>query len=237
VTVTVRPRKPELWERFAEENAYQYIKTDLADRSPEAFWQSGERTVCEEMVPLLQEFNISRRCGLEIGCGVGRLVLPLSQVFHRMIGIDISDGMVRRAKEAACQRQISNAEFVAVGEPAPLPAALPQDVGEISFIYSLLVFQHIPDFGTIESYIAGIGQMLSHDGAAYLQFDTRAQTMPYHFKTALPDLVLPKYWRRGIRRIRRDPAEIESTFARQGLKIVQEWMPRTADHRYLLRAS
>jgi len=120
---TVQLRKPELWERFAEENAYQYIKTDLADGSPEAFWQSGERTVREEIVPLLEEFSVSRCCGLEIGCGVGRLVLPLSQVFHRMIGIDISNGMVRRAREAAHQRQSNNVEFVALSEPGALPTA------------------------------------------------------------------------------------------------------------------
>jgi SAM-dependent methyltransferase len=236
--VAAHPRKhPERWERFAEDNAYQYIKTDLADGSHEAFWQSGETTVREDLVPLLEEFQLSRDCGLEIGCGVGRLVLPLSQVFRRMIGIDISKGMIRRAQESARQRQITNAQFVAISEPGGLLAVLPQEVGRVSFVYSLLVFQHIPDFQTIESYIAVIGQMLSQDGAAYLQFDTRVQTLPYYLKTALPDFVLPKYVRRGIRRIRRNPSEIEKTFVRHGLKVIQEKTPRSTDHRYLLRLS
>jgi SAM-dependent methyltransferase len=225
------------WERFAEDNAYEYIKTDLADRSGEAFWQSGEAAVREEFVPLLDELRFARDCGLEIGCGVGRLVLPFSRLFGRMIGVDISEGMVRRAQEHARQRKIANVQFVAITEPSRLIAALPQDVGRVSFIYSVLVFQHIPDFQTIESYIAAIGQMLSHDGAAYLQFDTRPQTLPYHVKTAMPDFVLPKYWRRGIRRIRRSSLEIERAFARHGLKVVQERTPGSADHRYLLRVS
>jgi SAM-dependent methyltransferase len=233
----VQPRNPERWERFAEDNAYQYIKTDLTDGNLDAFWQSGETTVREELAPLLAEFNISRDCGLEIGCGVGRLVLPLSRVFRRMIGIDISNGMVRRAQESARSREITNAQFVAVSEPGELPIALPQEVGKVSFVYSLLVFQHIPDFQIIESYVAAIRQMLSPDGAAYLQFDTRPATLAYHLKTALPDFVLPKYLRRGIRRIRRSPSEIQKTFARNGLSVIQERTPRSADHHYLLRVS
>ena len=233
----IRPRKAELWEKFAEDDAYTYIKTDLVDGNLEAFWQSGETTVREELLPLVEEFKIPRECGLEIGCGVGRLVQPLSRFFRQMIGIDISNGMVRRAQESARQRQITNAQFVTVSEPAGLPAALPRGVGKVSFVYSLLVFQHIPDFEVIESYIAAISQMLSPDGAAYLQFDTRAETLPYHLKTALPDFVLPKYLRRGIRRIRRDPSDIERIFARYGLKVVAERLPRSVDHRYLLRAS
>jgi SAM-dependent methyltransferase len=233
----IQPRKPELWERFAEENAYQYIKTDLADGNHEAFWQSGETTVHEELAPLLAEFHIPRDCGLEIGCGVGRLVLPLSRVFGRMNGIDISNGMVRRAQESARRRQITNAQFVAISEPSELPTALPQEVGKVSFVYSLLVFQHIPDFQIIESYIAAIRQMLARDGAAYLQFDTRPETLAYHLKNALPDFVLPKYLRRGIRRIRRSPSEIQKTFARHGLNVIQEGTPHSADHRYLLRVS
>jgi SAM-dependent methyltransferase len=235
--LAVQPQKPELWEKFAEDNAYKYIKTDLAGDSAEAFWQSGEATVREELVPLLEEFGISRDCGLEIGCGVGRLVLPLCHVFRQMIGLDVSNGMVRRAQEFARQRQIANAQFVAVSDPSALLAAIPQALGKVSFVYSLLVFQHIPDFQIIESYIAAISQLLSRDGAAYLQFDTRVQTLPYHLKTALPDFVLPKYVRRGIRRIRRNPADIERTFAQHGLRVIQQRIPRSADHRYVLRAS
>jgi hypothetical protein len=145
--------------------------------------------------------------------------------------------MIRRAQESARQRQITNAQFVAISEPGGLLAALPQEVGRVSFVYSLLVFQHIPDFQTIESYIAVIGQMLSRDGAAYLQFDTRVRTLPYYLKTALPDFVLPRYVRRGIRRIRLNPSEIEKAFVRHGLKVIQEKTPRSTDHRYLLRVS
>lgn len=235
--LAVQPRSSERWERFAEDNAYKYIKTDLADDSPETFWQSGEKTVSEEFIPLLEEFGVSRDCAVEIGCGVGRLVLPLCHVFRQMIGIDVSTGMVSRAQEFARQHQTSNAQFVAVSQPSALLNALPRELGKASFIYSLLVFQHIPDFQIIESYIAAISQLLSRDGAAYLQFDTRVETLPYHLKSALPDFVLPKFWRRGIRRIRRNPSDIEKTFARYGLKIVQERMPRSADHRYLLRTS
>jgi SAM-dependent methyltransferase len=234
--LAIHSRKgPELWERFAEENAYKYIKTDRDGDNPESFWQSGETLVSNELVPLIEEFKIPRECGLEIGCGVGRLVLPLSRIFRRMIGADVSNGMVRRAQEFAGQQLITNAQFVAITEPQALLSVLSQDIGKISFAYSLLVFQHITDFKIIDSYIAVIAQMLAPEGAAYLQFDTRDETWLYHVKSVLPDFMLPKYLRRGIRRIRRSRIEIEQAFARYGLRIVREEAPGSADHRYLLR--
>ena len=51
--------------------------------------------------------------------------------------------------------------------------------------------------------------MLSDRGIGYLQFDTRPPGWLYEVKTALPDFLLPRFWRRGIRRIRRDPSELE----------------------------
>jgi SAM-dependent methyltransferase len=230
-------KRPERWEKFAEADACGYIMTDLAGGGPDAFWQSGEKTVREELLPVLGEFGVPLDCGVELGCGVGRLLLPLSRVFQRMVGVDIAEGMVRRGQAFARQQQITNARFVAIAAPGGLPGALGEETPRVTFVYSLLVFQHISDFQIIESYLAAIGKILSPDGIAYLQFDTRARTLPYHVKTMLPDFLLPKFFRRGIRRIRRSPAELEGAFARSGLRILQERTPRSAEHRYVVRAA
>ncbi len=225
----------EKWEQFAETNPFAYIMTDLAEAGQEAFWQSGESTVREEILPVLDEGNVPRDLGLEIGCGVGRLVLPLSRIFGQTIGVDISRGMVRQAISFANERGVTNARFVAVDSPDELPSAVPDAVGQVTFIYSLLVFQHIQDFQVIESYLSAVRRLLRHDGTAYLQFDTRNQTLDYKVKMVIPDFMLPRLLRRGIRRVRREPSEIEYAFARNGLRVIREMTASTSYHRYVVQ--
>lgn len=223
------------WNEFAENDAFGYIMTDLAGSDPQMFWDSGEKLVKEELLPIVKEFGVKPAVGLEIGCGVGRLILPLCTVFESMVGADISEGMTQRAGVFAAKRGVSNARFVTVADPVKLPSTLADVTGQVTFIYSLLVFQHIPHFETIDSYLEAVSRLLSPDGIAYLQFDTRGQTFPYWVKTALPDALLPRFWRRGVRRIRRSPSEVENSLATKGLRIIAEKSPRTAYHRYVLR--
>jgi hypothetical protein len=99
------------------------------------------------------------------------------------------------------------------------------------------VFQHISELSVIEGYLHIIRVLLHKDGLAYLQFDTRPRDFPYRLKTRLPDCLLPRFWRKGIRRIRRSPEELEACIRRAGMKIVGELTPNTAYHRYILRLS
>ena len=225
----------ELWERFAEADPYTYILTDLKSPDPKKFWESGERTVQAELLPLIRERAIRRRIGLELGCGVGRLLFPMARNFEEMVGVDIAEGMVRRAVSFAGDNGIRNVGLTAISGPEHLLHKAGEYAGKIDFLYSLLVFQHIPDFPVIEGYLHAVNELLEKNGIAYLQFDTREQDLFYQWKTGLPDFVLPRFWRRGIRRIRRSSAEIEVCLGRTGLEIVGELDPRSAYHRYILR--
>jgi hypothetical protein len=51
----------EVWERFAEADPYTYILTDLKSADPRKFWESGERTVEGELLPLIRERVIRRQ--------------------------------------------------------------------------------------------------------------------------------------------------------------------------------
>jgi SAM-dependent methyltransferase len=225
----------ELWERFAEADPYRYILTDLKSADPKKFWESGERTVQAELLPLIRERAIRRRIGLELGCGVGRLLFPMARHFEEMVGVDIAEGMVRRAVSYAGDNGIHNVDLKAISGPEHLLHKAGEYAGKIDFLYSLLVFQHIPDFAVIEGYLYAVNELLEENGIAYLQFDTRDQDLFYQWKTGLPDFVLPRFWRRGIRRIRRSRAEIEECVKRARLETVGELAPRSAYHRYILR--
>jgi cyclopropane fatty-acyl-phospholipid synthase-like methyltransferase len=228
-------RSAQFWERFAQNDPYTYILTSLQEPDPQKFWQSGEATVNQELLPLIQARRLTPGIGLELGCGVGRLVFPLAQHFREVLGLDISEGMIRRSLTFARANNIHNTTFTVISGPQDLLHKLGSYAGKIDFLFSLLVFQHVSDLSMIKGYLHVIGILLGKNGTAYLQFDTRQQDYLYHIKSTLPDFLLPRFWRRGIRRIRRSTEEIESAFRCAGLEIIGEWAPRTHYHRYLIR--
>ena len=230
-----RESASECWEKFAKDDPYTYILTSLKNRDPREFWQSGQKTADAELLPLIRARGIFQGTGMEIGCGVGRLVFPLASHFQEMIGVDIAEGMVQRAEHFARDKGISNVSFSTVSGPEDLLRRAGSYEGKISFLYSLLVFQHIPDLPMIDGYLNVIGSLLEDGGIAYLQFDTRPKDFAYHVKSNAPEFLLPRFWRKGIRRIRRSPDEIESGIRNAGLEIVGELAPSTAYHRYILR--
>jgi len=227
----------ERWEKFAKEDPYTFILTSLKNSDAWELWQSGHRTVQQELLPLVRARGISPGIGMELGCGVGRLVFPLAAHFQEIVGVDIAAGMVQRARVFARNNGISNVSFLPITGPENLLHRAGKYAGSIDFLYSLLVFQHIPDLSMIEGYLHVISVLLGANGIAYLQFDTRPSNIAYRLKSQLPDFLLPRFWRRGIRRIRRFPAELERGIHRAGLKIIGELTPFTAYHRYILRKS
>jgi len=233
ITVTFK----EKWEQFAQSNPYKYILTTGRLVESGEFWRTGERAVETEILPLLEQYNVRRHIGLELGCGIGRLAAPLASHFQHVVGVDISPSMIERAVAIARGRRINNISYYAVSGPEDLLHQCGELSGSCDFVYSILVFQHIPDFSMIEGYLHVIRILLGERGLAYLQFDTRFCSLAYRFKTRLPDFLLPRFWRRGIRRIRRVPDDVERALKSAHLDIIARENPRSANDRFLLRIS
>lgn len=227
----------EQWEQFAQSNPYRYILTTPKLVDTREFWKSGEHTIATEILPFLRRYNVRRHLGMELGCGIGRLVVPLASHFQRVVGVDVSPSMVQRATSFARDNGINNVSFCAIAGPEDFLHQCGELSSSCDFLYSILVFQHIPDFSMIEGYLHVIRILLHERGLAYMQFDTRPRTVAYRLKTQLPDFLLPRFWRRGIRRIRRSPDEIEQAIKRASLEIVAQHSPGSAYHQYLLRIS
>jgi|SRR5579872_113691 len=225
------------WDDFARIDPYTYIMTHLPQGNREAFWQSGENVVSEELVPVICKNAVSFGTALEIGCGVGRLVFPMATHFERVFGLDISPEMVRQAAALATQKNITNARFLTLADYQSRPENLGLAAGSVDFIYSLLVFQHIPEFRCIKDYFELVRLLLSPRGVAYLQFDTRPLGFAYAVKNALPDFLLPRFVRRGIRRIRRTAEQLEASFGECGLHIMENRDAATEYNRYVLGKS
>lgn len=77
-----------------------------------------------------------RSTTLHIGCGIGRIEKNLATSVKKCYGVDISNVMIHQAKQYT---KYKNCEFIATnGEE------LPFSDNYFEFIYSLLVFQHMP---------------------------------------------------------------------------------------------
>src|SRR5688572_27682718 len=53
---------------------------------------------------------------VEVGCGTGRILIPLAQAGHRVTGIDSSTAMLARAEQAAARAGVSDQVLLSLGE-------------------------------------------------------------------------------------------------------------------------
>lgn len=153
------------WERRARENAPFYICTTAAE-SAEAFAASGERDLAEQVLDGLDvrpDWKV-----LEIGCGIGRLLKPLSMRVARAVGVDLSEEMIRRGREYCAGRP--NVELHRTdGSLDFLPA------GGLDFVYSHIVFQHVPRKAYVERYLREAARVLKPGGLLRVQVDGRTR--------------------------------------------------------------
>lgn len=146
------------WDKRARENARYYVATGRKDWTDEEFFDSGRRTVAEEiltdMINICQGNDPAQMRVLEIGCGAGRVTHALSEVFGEVHGVDVSSEMVDLARQALKDRPKVRIHKNNGMDLSVLPD-LPFD-----FAFSSIVFQHIPSREIIENYIREVHRLL-----------------------------------------------------------------------------
>jgi SAM-dependent methyltransferase len=157
------------WDSKARENAMFYIHSELDFRDPDAaeFWQSGAHNLDATLGPFDRQFAGTERV-LEIGCGMGRITRAIAGRAASVVGVDVSDEMVKRAREALAD--VANVQ-IELGNGQDLSAFAD---AEFDACYSFIVFQHIPDPAVTCGYIAEIGRVLRPGGWAVFQISDQA---------------------------------------------------------------
>jgi ubiquinone/menaquinone biosynthesis C-methylase UbiE len=155
------------WNARAREDAGYYVAFGQRGQDDEGFFATASEVV-SSLEMELRRIPQAQRMGwraLEIGCGPGRLMRPMSRHFAEIHGVDVSDEMVHLAKEKL--RDIANAHVYAT-DGASLGVF---ETDSFDFVYSYAVFQHIPSMEIVTAYFREIRRILKPGGWARLQIN------------------------------------------------------------------
>lgn len=147
------------WNRRAREDANYYVAFAREKQPDGEFLATGADaapTFERELVRLEGGEGTAR--ALEIGCGPGRLMLPMSRHFAEIRGVDISEEMVARA-----QKNLAEVPHARVLVNSGCDLRLFED-GEFHFVYSWIVFQHIPSKDVVLGYLREAHRVLKPGG-------------------------------------------------------------------------
>jgi SAM-dependent methyltransferase len=151
------------WDRRARQDARRFIECGRSG-SDDAFWSSGRRDL-DDVV--LQGLSLEPSASvLEIGCGIGRLLKPLSERVAQATGVDISGEMIRLGREALADRpnvrlERTDGDLSSVAD------------GSLDLVYSHIVFQHVPARTAVSRYFAEAARVLKPGGVFRFQVDGR----------------------------------------------------------------
>jgi 2-polyprenyl-3-methyl-5-hydroxy-6-metoxy-1,4-benzoquinol methylase len=156
----------EVWEVSILDHAKSFW--DKAAKDPDVRYKyiADEWALTETFLNLIENNNNSWNNVLEIGCGIGRLLVPLADKYSEcnFYGIDISDEMI---KIAPTRNNIKYQELT----------------DNLDLVYSMLVFQHIEHQEKID-YIKLAYEKLKIGGNIFFQFVIGEDNAPYSYQTS-----------------------------------------------------
>src|SRR5262245_11709496 len=153
------------WNERAVEDAYYYVAFGRRGQEDDEFFATAADVVraLEAELKRFPPGDRRSRRALEIGCGPGRLMRPMSWNFGEIHGVDVSGEMIRLAE----------------AKLANVPNAFPRATNGVDlacyadsffdFVYSYAVFQHIPSRDVVFSYLAEAWRVLKQGGILHCQ--------------------------------------------------------------------
>jgi SAM-dependent methyltransferase len=160
------------WDLFGKTDPYygvltsdKFKKENIDENAIKDFFEYGQnyidfviRTIRNHLDDTFQP----DRC-LDFGCGVGRLVIPLSPISNSVLGVDVSESMLKEAQKNCHDRYLENVEFIKPDDQ------LSNISGTFNFINSFIVFQHIPRRRG-EYILTKLIKLLAENGIGALHF-------------------------------------------------------------------
>ena len=171
------------WNERTKMNPLFVIATDHSE-TEEDFWNSGIDE-CNDILAIsteryqkiIENKETSKMNILEIGCGIGRILIPMRKIFGNATGIDISSEMVQLG-----QKYVSDIPNCNIVENNGTDLAEFSD-NSFDFCYSFIVFQHIPEKQIVENYIKEVSRILKPSCLFRFQVRGTISTKPNEITT------------------------------------------------------
>jgi SAM-dependent methyltransferase len=148
------------WNRRAREDVHFYVAFGRRSQDEQEFLASAAEVMSalESEFPRLPASSSDVRRALEIGCGPGRLMRSMSRHFDEIHGVDISDEMVRLAQDQLKDIPQAHAHLT------PDSSLSMFADNSFDFVYSYIVFQHIPNRDVVLNYLREARRVLKPGG-------------------------------------------------------------------------
>ncbi len=155
------------WNSLAAKNAPYFVMTDYGEGITEEQFRTSGMKDYDQLIrhDALLQSKLSptlTKDSLEIGCGIGRITEFLSKDFRSVSAIDISEEMIEQARQRLST--LANVTF-----EATTGISFPFRDSSFDFIFSFIVFQHMPDKDTVKKNLAEIARTLRPRGIAKIQ--------------------------------------------------------------------
>jgi SAM-dependent methyltransferase len=151
------------WDARASINVLNAVVNLKDDWTDEEFLATGHDTVHRILDPFERNMALIYRdmdC-MEIGCGAGRLTTHLSKMFKSVTALDVSKVMIAEAKRIVGQYgEIDKVKFVR-GNGVDFHQIADSSV---DLVFSVIVFQHIPDLEVQYNYLREAARILRPGG-------------------------------------------------------------------------
>lgn len=180
------------WERWGQQDPYFAVLTEQKYRrnciedTKVSFFESGRLHIREVMRDVEDHFGpIPRGSALDFGCGVGRLMVPLSKEFSSVTGLDVSRAMLAEASKNLSEGGIANVELLESDDDL-------SKLGnrKFDFVHTYIVLQHVsPRRGYV--IVRNLLRHVSPGGAFFIHVSCRrnlplSREVVYRIKTGFP---------------------------------------------------
>lgn len=135
------------WKRIAEDDPYwgvlsqeDYRRGAMDSERLRQFMASGEKFVTD-FLSFVRKYlspDFQPRRALDVGCGVGRLAIPLAKCSGAVVGVDVAKAMLDICGKQAKLAGVSNLELVESDD------SLSRVQGSFDLVNTYIVLQHIP---------------------------------------------------------------------------------------------
>jgi SAM-dependent methyltransferase len=160
------------WNRRAQEDARFYIAFGRRKQDDVEFAATASEVldrITSEFTRLPPHMPTRARRFLEIGCGIGRLMAPLSQFCGEIHGVDIADEMIRMGRERLADIEHAHLHWTRDSDLAVFAD------DSFDLVYSFAVMQHLPNEAPFWRYLAESARVLRDSGVLLQQFNSLAE--------------------------------------------------------------